>query len=78
MTDYTRYETAGYVYRPDIDVSDFDDDRIRPLVKCVRCGSLVNSGGLSREKHDAFHEALAGLFENVETINQERTEYTGE
>jgi hypothetical protein len=62
MPDSGNYESSGFMYRPEIDTTDFDDDRLRHVVKCTRCGSLVHSGGLSREKHDQFHDALAELW----------------
>lgn len=65
------YEDAGRIYRLDLyketDIWSSTDDDLRVIAKCTRCGALV-TGGLSREKHDAFHEALADLFDTLESL----------
>lgn len=65
------YEDAGRIFRLDLykenDPWAVQDDDIRVVAKCTRCGALV-TGGLSREKHDAFHEALADLFDTLESL----------
>jgi hypothetical protein len=53
-------------------VADALDDDLRPLMKCTRCGALVNGGGLSREKHDAFHAALADLFDMLSELTSDQ------
>lgn len=59
-----KYIDAGLMYRPETQISDFDDDTMRTVVKCEGCGALIANGGLSREKHDNFHKALADLFDS--------------
>lgn len=66
MADKTsNYEEAGYAFTEAITGRPAEEGEIRPLVKCLRCGSLVHGGGLSREKHDDFHTALANLFDSL-------------
>lgn len=72
MADDTKnYEDAGRIFRLDLhketDPWQTRDDDIRVVAKCTRCGALL-TGGLSREKHDAFHEALADLFDMVAAL----------
>ncbi len=68
------YVTVGRIFRDDLyketDPWAVNDDDLRPLMKCTRCGALVNGGGLSRQKHDDFHEALAGLFDSLSKIDE--------
>lgn len=62
------YEDAGRIFRLDLtkenDPWQTSDSDIRVVAKCTRCGALL-TGGLSREKHDKFHAALADLFDMV-------------
>ena len=55
-----RYIDAGFMHGL--------DDSERAIVKCDGCGALINSGGLSREKHNQFHEALADLFDTLDSL----------
>jgi hypothetical protein len=65
----SNYAPAGWAFRADATTSDYDyGEDMRPLVTCVRCGALVNGGGLSREKHDSFHAALANLFDMLSEL----------
>jgi len=72
--DESNYVTVGRIFRDDLykenDPWAVQDADLRPLMKCIRCGALVNGGGLSREKHDAFHVALAQLFEDLAAIEE--------
>ena len=58
------YTDAGWIIDSTATLPAGEGD-FRPVVKCTRCGSLVNNGGLSRERHTQFHDALAELFETV-------------
>lgn len=62
--DVKPYEDAVRVFRIDMEPGrNLDDpDNWRVLAKCTRCGALV-TGGLSRERHDNFHKALAELWD---------------
>jgi hypothetical protein len=66
------YQSIGSFFKDDLskesDPWQTRDDDLRPLFKCTRCGAFVNGGGLSRERHDGFHAALADLFEQVEKL----------
>lgn len=74
MTDKEKkYEDAGKIFRLDPVLREVEDghdysltdDNLRNIVKCTGCGALV-TGGLSRERHDEFHQALADLWEMLE------------
>lgn len=59
-----KYIDAGYVTEEPITGRVVEEGEIRPIVKCDGCGALIANGGLSREKHDNFHKALADLFDS--------------
>lgn len=65
------YEDAVRVLRIDMEPGSNlgEPDNWRVLGKCVRCGALV-TGGLSRERHDNFHTALAELWDMLEKAGQ--------
>jgi len=57
------YAEAGAILKEAVTGRSIEEGELTYVVKCGGCGVLVNGGGQSRAKHDAFHNALADLFE---------------
>lgn len=67
-----KYVDAGAIMSEPVTGRVLEEGDLRYLVKCDGCGALVNGGGLSREKHDGFHAALADLFAKLALLTEDK------